>query len=174
MILRNYDTYKVHACVYEYMKYNLYHSQATISTLSDRVLTPTHTSIMSSPSSTMPTQSTDEGSGVLLVYISAGVSVAVVVLVTTAVNVISVSVCLRKKKKKKDKHVNTTENVAYHYGNGNGLEMMQVNDAYGSVDAVSQTNNTDIVTSVNDAYLAMHELGLSEEHQYATIPATIV
>ena len=45
---------------------------------------------------------------------------------------------------------------------------------YGSVDAVSQTNNTDIVTNVNDAYLAMHELGLSEEHQYATIPATIV
>ena len=162
--------YKVHACVYEYMEYNLYHSQATISTLSDQVLTPTHTSIMTSPSSTVPTQSTDEGNGVLLAYISAGVIVAVMVLVTTAVNVISVSIYLRKK----DKHVKTTENVAYHYGTGNSLEMMQVNDAYSSVDAVSQTNNTDIVTSVNDAYLAMHELGLSEEHQYATIPATIV
>ena len=108
------------------MEYNLYHSQTTISTLSDQVLTPTHTSIMTSPSSTVPTQSTDEGNGVLLAYISAGVTVAVVVLVTTAVNVISVSVYLRKK----DKHVKTTENVSYHYGTGNGLEMMQVNDAY--------------------------------------------
>ena len=156
------------------MEYNLYHSQATIPTLSDQVLTPTHTFIMTSPSLTMPTQSTDEGNGVLLMYISAGVIVAVVVLVTTAVNVISVSVCLRKKKKKKNKHVKTTENVAYHYGTGNGLEMMQVNEAYGSVDAVSPTNNNELVTCMNDAYLAMHELGLSEEHQYATIPATIV
>ena len=174
MILRNYEAYnyKVHACVYKYMEYNLYHSQATIPTLSDQVLTPTHTFIMTSPSLTVPTQSTDKGNGVLLVYISAGVIVAVVVLVTTAVTVISVSVYLRKKKK--DKHVKTTENVAYHYGTGNGLEMMQVNEAYGSVDAVSPTNNTDILTSVNDAYLAMYELGQSEEHQYATIPATIV
>ena len=159
------------------MEYKLYHSQATILILSDQVLTPTHTFIMTSPSLTVPTQSTDEGNGVLLVYISAGVIVAVVVLVTTAVNVISVSVCLRKKKKKKkkkNKHVKTTENAAYHYGTGNGLEMMRVNEAYGSVDAVSPTNNTELVTCMNDAYLAMHELGLSEEHQYATIPATIV
>ena len=84
-----------------------------------------------------------------------------VVLVAAAVTVISVSVCLRKRK---NKHVNTTDNVAYH--DSSGQEMMQVNDAYASVDAVSPTNNNELLTSVNDAYLAMHELELNEECQY--------
>ena len=112
----------------------------------------------------MPTQTTGEESDALSVYISAGVSATVVVLVTTAVTVITVSVCLRKRK---NKHVNTTDNVAYH--DGSGEEMMQVNDTYASVDAISPTNNNELLTSVNDAYLAMHELELNEECQYAYV-----
>ena len=122
---------------------------------------------MTSPSSTVPTQSTGEGRGALLVYISAGVSGAVVVLVAAAVTVISVSVCLRKRK---NKHVNTTDNVAYHCSSS-GPETMKIKK--GSLDAVSQINNAELLTSVNDAYLAVHEYELNEEHVYETIPATM-
>ena len=111
------------------------------STLTDQVLTPTHTSIMTSPSSTVLAQTTGKGSGALLVYISAGVSGAVVVLVAAAVTVISVSVCLRKRK---NKHVNTTDNVTYLYSNG--PETMKISEGYAAI------SDPSINTSTNDAY----------------------
>ena len=91
--------------------------------------------------STLPTQSTGEGSDALSVYISAGVSGAVVVLVAAAVTVISVSVCLRKRK---NKHVNTTDNVAYHCSGG--PETIKINEAYAEI------SDPSITTSTNDAY----------------------
>ena len=89
---------------------------------------------------TVPTQSTGEGSNVLLVYISAGVSGAVVVLVAAAVTVISVSVCLRKRM---NKHVKTTDNVTYLYSSGQ--ETMKINEVYAEI------SDPCINTSTNDA-----------------------
>ena len=90
-----------------------------------------------------------------------------VVLVAAAVTVISVSVCLRKRK---NKHVNTTDNVAYYCSNS-GPETMKIKKA--SLDAVGQINDAELLTSVNDAYITLHEYELNEEHVYEIIPATM-
>ena len=96
-------------------------------------------------SSTVPTQSTGEGSSALSLYVSVGFNAAVVVLVAVTVVSVSVSVCLRKRK---NKHVNTTDNVAYHCSSNQ--VMMNVNEIY------TEISDLNIATSTNDACGIIH------------------
>ena len=123
---------------------------------------------MTSPVTTLTTEE-----DTLTVYVSAGVSVAVVVLISAAVIVIAVSVCLTKMKNKITCGANDValaQNDAYAVTDGTsgyGVRM-KINEAYNNS---SLTRNTELKTSVNDAYLAMCELEINEEHVYEPMPA---